>query len=56
MLGVTEQFTHLILSFISRKIFIMMLGAVYLGVNSLFSSILSMLSIAELGFGVEKTE
>lgn len=51
MLGVTAQFTHLILSFISRKIFIMMLGAVYLGVNSLFSSILSMLSIAELGFG-----
>ena len=45
-----EIFTTL-LSFISRTIFIHILGVEYLGVNGLFSNILSMLSLAELGVG-----
>jgi len=39
------------LSFVGRTIFINILGAEYLGVNGLFSNILSMLSVAELGIG-----
>lgn len=40
-----------LVGFISRTIFIKVLGAEYLGVNGLFSDILSMLSFAELGIG-----
>ncbi len=41
----------MILSFISRTIFIRLLGTDYLGVNGLFSNILTILSFAELGLG-----
>ncbi len=44
-----------ILKFISRKIFVIFLGKEYLGINGLFTDILSMLSLAELGFGVSIT-
>ena len=37
--------------FIARIIFIRILGAEYLGVNGLFTSILTMLSLVELGIG-----
>lgn len=40
-----------ILGFISRTIFIKILGAEYLGVNGLFTEILTILSFAELGIG-----
>lgn len=40
-----------ILNFISRSIFIYTLGTTYLGINSLFTNILGMLSLAELGMG-----
>lgn len=40
-----------VLSFISRTVFVYVLGAEYLGVNSLFTDILTMLSFAELGIG-----
>ena len=40
-----------ILGFVSRTIFISVLGSEYLGVNSLFTEILTMLSFAELGIG-----
>ena len=40
-----------IMTFISRTVFIQILGKEYLGVNGLFSNILSMLSLAELGIG-----
>ena len=40
-----------VMGFISRTIFVTMLGADYLGLNGLFASILSTLSLAELGFG-----
>jgi len=40
-----------ILSFVNRVIFIQILDVEYLGVNSLFSQILTVLSFAELGIG-----
>ena len=49
--GVGVQIITLIISFISRTIFIKILGAEYLGINGLFNNILSVLSLAELGFG-----
>ena len=51
VMGVTTQVIQTILPFISRTIFINALGATYLGINGLFSNILSMLSLAELGIG-----
>lgn len=41
----------MILSFISRTVFVYFLSKEYLGVNGLFTSIISMLSLAELGIG-----
>ncbi|MBM7709269.1 lipopolysaccharide biosynthesis protein [Enterococcus lemanii] len=41
----------MILQFIIRTVFIYKLGKEYLGLNGLFTSILSMLSLAELGIG-----
>lgn len=43
------QITKILLVFINRIIFVKLLGPVYLGINGLFSNILSMLSIADLG-------
>lgn len=40
-----------LLGFASRTIFVKVLGSEYLGVNSLFTEILTMLSFAELGIG-----
>ena len=37
--------------FIARKIFVMFLSIEYLGLSGLFSNVLTMLSLAELGFG-----
>ncbi len=41
----------LVLSFASRTVFIYTLGAEYLGLNGLFSNILSFLAMSELGIG-----
>lgn len=49
--GVGGQVFTSVLQFVCRTIFISLLGATYLGVNGLFSNILSMLSLAELGIG-----
>lgn len=49
--GVVEKTASLILPFITRTVLITIMGAEYLGLNSLFTSILSVLSISELGFG-----
>lgn len=43
------------LKFVSRRMFVLLLGSEYLGLNSLFSDVLSMLSLAELGFSVSIT-
>lgn len=49
--GVVSQIINIVLSFISRTIFIYVLGIEYLGVNGLFTNILMLLSFAELGIG-----
>lgn len=49
--GILEKLINIILPFIVRTIIIKKLGADYLGLNSLFTSILSVLNLAELGFG-----
>lgn len=41
----------LLLPFLTRTVIIYVLGALYLGLNSLYGSILTILSLAELGFG-----
>lgn len=46
-----SQIIYILLNFISRTIFIKMLGNEYLGVNGLFTNILTVLSFAELGIG-----
>lgn len=45
------QIVQLLVSFVSRTMFIKILGADYLGINGLFTNILSILSLANLGFG-----
>lgn len=45
------QILVLLLNFISRKVFLYCLNMSYLGVSQLFSSIVTMLSVAELGIG-----
>lgn len=46
-----NQIISIVLKFVSRTIFIYILGVEYLGINGLFSEILQMLSLADLGFG-----
>lgn len=49
--GFIERILGLLLPFITRTVMIKVLGAEYLGLSSLFTSILSVLSISELGIG-----
>lgn len=49
--GLGSQGIEVLLKFVGRTVFIYCLSAVYLGVNGLFSEILTMLSLAELGVG-----
>ena len=51
IISIIMYIVTILIGFISQKIFINILGNEYLGINSLFSNIISMLSIAELGFG-----
>ena len=46
----TNQILTLLLSFASRTVFIWGLGASYLGINGLFSDVLGLLSMVDLGF------
>ena len=48
-IGLINKIILLILPFVSRMVIKQQLGAQYLGLNSLFSSILSVLSLSELG-------
>ncbi len=50
--SLADHFIILIIKFASRYIFIFTLGKQYLGVSALFSSIIAILSLADLGFGV----
>lgn len=45
------QVIGLVISFIARIVFVRILGAEYLGLNGLFTNILTVLSLAELGVG-----
>jgi len=51
MFSAAGQVLTLILSFVSRTIFLKYLSIEYLGINGLFSNILTILSFAELGIG-----
>ncbi len=49
--GLGSQFIIVLMSFVSRSVFIHNLGIEYLGINMLFTSMLAMLSLAEAGIG-----
>lgn len=51
IIGVVVQGSGVVLSFITRLFFVHYLGEEYLGVNGLFSNILTVLALAELGVG-----
>ena len=49
--GGVNRFFSLLMPFIVRTVLIYRFGAIYLGLNSLFTSLFQMLNLAELGFG-----
>lgn len=51
MWGAFEKVSSILLPFIVRTVLIKKLGSEYLGLSSLFSSILQVLNLTELGFG-----
>lgn len=51
MFGFINRIINIILPFISRTVILYIMGTQYLGLSSLFTSILSFLSLAELGVG-----
>ena len=51
IVSVGVQIGTLLINFISRTVFIKILGAEYLGINGLFTNVLTLLSLAELGVG-----
>lgn len=50
MFGAVNRIVSILFPFIVRTIFIRFLGEEYLGLNSLYSSILQVLNLADLGF------
>lgn len=48
--GIVSQGCNIIFGFIGRTVFIYTLGGDYLGISSLFTNILNILSLSELGF------
>lgn len=50
-INIFNQLLTLILSFVSRTVFLMILNVDYLGIAGLFGDILGMLTLADLGFG-----
>lgn len=51
IIGIVCSVISSLLSFVLQAVFIRMLGVEYSGINSLFSSIINILNLAELGFG-----
>ncbi len=51
VMGFAYQAMVMILSFVSRTVFIYTLGTEYLGLNGIFTDVLTLLSMADLGFG-----
>lgn len=55
IVSLVSQILQIIMGFIIRKFFIQSLGVSYLGYNSVFSNILQMLNLADMGIGVAIT-
>ena len=55
IVNVGSQILYIALSFFCRTVFIRMLDESYLGLNGYFSNILTIFSLAELGFGTAIT-
>ena len=55
MTGFVGQLLNMLLAFITRTVFIYTLSELYLGINGLFGSLLTMLSLTELGIGTAIT-
>ena len=51
LFAIVGQAVSLIFGFVTRKVFINILGETYLGINGIFYSVLSLLSLTELGLG-----
>ncbi len=49
--GALEKIIVILCPFVTRTVFLYILGAEYLGLNSLFSSVLQVLNLSELGIG-----
>ena len=49
--GIASQIVKQLLPFAMRTVILYLLGVEYLGLNSLFTSVLSVLNLAELGVG-----
>ena len=49
--GIINKIVGLLLPFVSRTVLIYTLGLSYVGLNSLFSSVLQVLNFSELGLG-----
>ncbi|SDB46829.1 Membrane protein involved in the export of O-antigen and teichoic acid [Pseudobutyrivibrio sp. YE44] len=50
--AISNKIALLVLTFLSRKLFIVYIGIHYLGINGLFSNVLTLLSMADLGIGI----
>src|SRR5574344_2535667 len=50
--SITAQVLTVIMDFVVKTIFIQVLGSEYLGINGLFSNIITLLSLADLGIGI----
>ena len=50
--SITTQVITVLMDFVVKTIFIAVLGSTYLGINGLFSNIITLLSLADLGIGV----
>lgn len=53
--GLINKLVTMLLSFVSRRLFLEYIGIELLGVNGLFAEVLGVLSLADLGFGTAMT-
>ena len=50
VVGFTYQFVSMVLGFVSRVVFLRTIGVEFLGLNGIFGDVLTLLSMADLGF------